>query len=125
MQSIVVTRGKRKGGDGAETRQTATVRYKPSAKRLAQQEMPVIPRLFKYQTKPRLLEAARRDRPDDLSRIPGVSIKAEDALNALGIFHFDQIAMWDDANVAWLQENWPVECQLQPGELIPYARKLC
>lgn len=125
MQSIVVTRGPNKGADGAEARQTATVRYRPSAKRLAQQDMPVIPRRSKYQTKPWLLEAARRDRPDDLSRIPGVSIKAEDALNALGIFHFDQIALWDDANVAWLQENWPAECDPQPGELITKAKKLC
>ena len=125
MQSIVVTRGQKKSGGGAAARQTATVRYRPSAKRLAQQEMPVIPRSFKYQQKPWLLEAARRGRPDDLSRLPGVSIKAEDALNALGIFHFDQIAMWDDANVAWLQEKWPTVCEPQPGELISAAKKLC
>lgn len=124
MQTIIVNRGQKKRRDGSVARQTATVRYKPSAKRLAQQEMPVIPRPAKYLKKPWLLAAARRDRPDDLTRIIGISIKAEDALNALGIFHFDQIAIWDDSNVAWLQENWPVECDLQPGEMISKARKL-
>ncbi len=124
MESIVVNRGQTKTDDGAQPRQTAVVRYRPSAKRLAQQDMPVIPRPAKYRKKPWLLEAARRDRPDDLTRIFGLSLADEAALNALGIFHFDQMAIWDDANVAWLQENWPAGCQVQPAELIAAARKL-
>lgn len=124
MQSIVVNRGQKKNRDGTVARQTATVLYKPSAKRLAQQDMPVIPRPAKYRKKPWLIDSARRGRPDDLTRIVGISIKAEDALNALGIFHFDQIATWDDSNVAWLRDNWPSECDLQPGEMISIAKKL-
>lgn len=120
METIVVNRGQKK----TDARQTATVRYRPSAKRLAQQDLPRIPRPSKYRTKPWLLEAARRDRPDDLTRIPGLGLKAESALNELGIYHFDQIALWDDANVAWLQEKWPTECDLAPRELIGPAKKL-
>ncbi|MEM1201384.1 MAG: hypothetical protein AAGI06_18945 [Pseudomonadota bacterium] len=120
METIVVNRGQKQNSP----RQTATVQYKPSAKRLAQQDLPRIPRTSKYRTKPWLLTAARRDRPDDLTLIPGLTVNAEAALNALGIFHFDQIALWDDANVAWLQEKWPVECALAPRELIGPSRKL-
>ncbi|MEM8685985.1 MAG: hypothetical protein AAGF81_01560 [Pseudomonadota bacterium] len=120
MDSIVVNRGQKKHAP----RQTATVHYKPSAKRLAQQDLPRIPRTSKYRTKPWLLTAARRDRPDDLTQIPGLTVRAQSALNVLGIFHFDQIALWDDANVAWLQERWPTACDLAPRELIGPSKKL-
>ncbi len=124
MESIVMNRGQMPSAEGAQPRQRAVVRYRPSAKRLAQQEMPVIPRPAKYCKKPWLLTAARRDRPDDLTRIPGLDRESENALNTLGIHHFDQIALWDDANVAWLQENWPADCELHPRDLIGPARKL-
>lgn len=123
MDTVVVNRGQTKK-DGTPVRQTAVVRYRPSAKRLAQQETPVIPRTPKYRRKPWLLDQARRDRPDDLTRIPGLTKTDEQALNGLGVFHFDQIALWDDANVAWLLENWPVECKHRPGDLVAPARKL-
>ena len=124
MESIVVHRGQTKSSDGAPARQTAVVRYRPSAKRLAQQEMPVIPRPAKYRKKPWLLQAARRDRPDQLTLVPGLGLDAERALNELGIYHFDQIALWDDANVAWLQENWPTACHIPPADLIAAAKRL-
>ncbi len=124
MESIVVNRGQKKQADGGQARQTATVVYRPSAKRLAQQDMPRIPRPPKYKRRPWLLEAARRDRPDDLTQIPGISFQAERALNDLGIFHYDQIALWDEANVAWLLEKWPAECGGQPHEMIAPAARL-
>lgn len=124
METIVVTRGQKKASAGGNARQTATVVHRPSAKRLAQQEMPRIPRPPKYRRRPWLLEAARRDRPDDLTLIPGINFAAERALNELGIFHFDQIALWDEANVAWLLEKWPTECEAQPHEIIGTAAHL-
>ncbi len=51
------------------------------------------------------LDAARDGGPDDLKRIKGVGPKLEQLLHSLGIFHFDQIAAWTPADVAWMDEN--------------------
>ncbi len=42
---------------------------------------------------------------DDLKRIRGVGPKLEALLNRLGFWHFDQIARWTEAEVAWVDEN--------------------
>lgn len=55
-------------------------------------------------TKPRTLDAPRGE-PDDLKRIRGVGPKLEQHLNALGFWHFDQIADWSDAELEWVDEN--------------------
>jgi NADH-quinone oxidoreductase subunit E len=52
--------------------------------------------------KPPALPAPRGGRADDLRRIKGVGIKNEGVLNALGIFHYDQVAAFTPANVEWL-----------------------
>ena len=56
-------------------------------------------------TKPALLAAARDSGADDLTRIKGVGPKLRDLLHRLGVFHFDQIAAWTAAEVAWVDEN--------------------
>lgn len=48
------------------------------------------------------LETARGGIEDDLRRIRGVGEKTQTALNAIGIWHFDQIAAWTDDEVAWI-----------------------
>ena len=48
-------------------------------------------------SKPAGLTAARDNRADDLKRISGIGKVNEGRLNALGIFHFDQIAAWSRA----------------------------
>ncbi len=42
---------------------------------------------------------------DDLKLIKGVGPKLEKQLNSLGYWHFDQIANWSAADVAWMDEN--------------------
>lgn len=54
--------------------------------------------------KPELLDAPRGGKPDDLGLIWGVADKLAAKMNALGIWHFDQIAAWTPANVAWFEE---------------------
>jgi len=39
---------------------------------------------------------------DDLKQIKGVGPKIETTLNSLGIFHFHQIAVWNDDNKDWI-----------------------
>ena len=57
------------------------------------------------QARPAALEQARAGKADDLKRIKGVGPKLEALLNRLGFFHFDQIAGWSDAEIAWVDEN--------------------
>ena len=52
--------------------------------------------------KPELLTEAREAGADDLKKIKGVGPKLEQLCNALGVWHFDQIASWSDAEVAWV-----------------------
>ena len=55
--------------------------------------------------KPATLSAARDGQADDLKQIKGVGPKLEVLCNELGFYHFDQIAAWSDAEVAWVDEN--------------------
>jgi predicted flap endonuclease-1-like 5' DNA nuclease len=55
--------------------------------------------------KPVFLTAARGARPDDLKLIKGVGPKLEQMLHGMGVFHFDQIAAWTPAEVAWVDDN--------------------
>jgi len=48
-----------------------------------------------------LLDAPRDGKKDNLTRIKGIGIKIDAALNAIGIYHFDQIAAWTEENMAW------------------------
>ena len=51
-----------------------------------------------------LLDAPRDGQADDLKKITGLGPKMESALNAEGVFHFDQIAAWSDAELAYMDE---------------------
>ena len=51
---------------------------------------------------PALMAAPRSTGADDLKLIIGVGPKLEKALNELGFWHFDQIAAWGPAEIAWV-----------------------
>ncbi|WP_424971544.1 NADH-quinone oxidoreductase subunit E [Dinoroseobacter sp. S76] len=55
--------------------------------------------------KPAMLAAARDSGADDLKKIKGVGPKLETMLNTMGIYHFDQIAAWTAAELAWVDDN--------------------
>ncbi|MEM1076967.1 MAG: NADH-quinone oxidoreductase subunit E [Pseudomonadota bacterium] len=55
--------------------------------------------------KPAMLTAARDGAADDLKKIKGVGPKLETMLNGMGIYHFDQIAAWSSAELAWVDDN--------------------
>jgi NADH-quinone oxidoreductase subunit E len=56
-------------------------------------------------TKPQALVAARDGKADNLKEIKGIGPKLELVCNALGFFHFDQIANWTEAEIAWVDDN--------------------
>ncbi|RVT82594.1 50S ribosomal protein L21 [Rhodobacteraceae bacterium CCMM004] len=52
-----------------------------------------------------LMTAAREGGPDDLTKISGVGPKLEKLLHDNGVFHFDQIAAWNEDEVAYMDEQ--------------------
>jgi NADH-quinone oxidoreductase subunit E len=52
---------------------------------------------------PHVLDHPRGGAPDDLTALTGVGEKLAKALNAAGIYHFDQIAALDEEAIAWLE----------------------
>lgn len=55
--------------------------------------------------KPASLKAPRKGKADDLKLIKGVGPVLEKLCHKLGYYHFDQIAAWTAAEVAWVDEN--------------------
>jgi NADH-quinone oxidoreductase subunit E len=55
--------------------------------------------------KPDLLKEPRGGRGDDLALIRGVADKMVGKLNAIGVWHFEQIAKWTPENVAWFESQ--------------------
>lgn len=55
--------------------------------------------------KPRALKAPRKAGADDLKVLEGIGPALEKACNELGIWHYDQIAKWGEAEVAWMDAN--------------------
>lgn len=86
---------------------------KPSAPLKGQEELAAAKGDWKYQpepaaaTKPAGLAAPRGGTADNLRVIEGVGAKLEELLNSHGIWHYDQIAGWSDADVAWMDANLP------------------
>lgn len=57
------------------------------------------------QQAPAVLYDLPPEQPDDLKLIKGVGPKMEGMLNAMGIYRFDQIANFSEANLRWVDEN--------------------
>ena len=55
--------------------------------------------------KPAALDAPRDGIADDLKKIKGIGPKMEKLCNALGFWHYEQIAAWTDAEAAWVDAN--------------------
>ncbi|MGF1446603.1 MAG: NADH-quinone oxidoreductase subunit NuoE [Pikeienuella sp.] len=55
--------------------------------------------------KPDLLDAARGGQPDNLQALKGIGPKLEALLHQLGVYHYDQIASWSEAEVAWVDNH--------------------
>lgn len=61
---------------------------------------------------------------DDLKRIKGIGPKNEQALNALGIYKFAQIAIWTPENIAWVEGSLSFPGRIQRENWISQAIEL-
>ncbi|QGM98211.1 hypothetical protein [Methylocystis parvus] len=78
----------------------------------------------KQGVRPELLSSPRNDAPDDLSRIKGVGPKSLVKLNALGVFHYDQIAAWNLDNAKWIGAAIGAPGRVERDKWIQQARAL-
>ncbi|ABF63479.1 NADH-quinone oxidoreductase E subunit [Ruegeria sp. TM1040] len=73
---------------------------------------------------PETLTAAREGGADDLKLLKGVGPKLEQTLNELGFFHFDQIAKWTEAEVAWVDARLKFKGRIERDGWIEQAKQL-
>jgi NADH-quinone oxidoreductase subunit E len=79
---------------------------KPAKPKLAAAPAPVAPPAVQgAPLQPKGLKSARGGKPDDLKIIVGIGPKLEILCHSLGFFHFDQIANWTAAEIAWVDDN--------------------
>ena len=68
-----------------------------------------------------LLKAARDGGPDDLKRISGVGPKLEGTLHEIGVFHFDQVAAWGPAEIAYMDDRLSFKGRIERDNWIAQA----
>jgi predicted flap endonuclease-1-like 5' DNA nuclease len=73
---------------------------------------------------PQLLAAPRGDGPDDLSKIKGLGAKSLEKLHALGVFHYDQIAIWSLDNARWISAALEAPGRVERGKWVQQAQAL-
>ncbi len=71
--------------------------------------------------RPKGISAARGGKADNLQRISGIGPKNESILHTLGFFHFDQIAAWTAAQVAWVDDHLKFNGRIAREEWITQA----
>lgn len=74
--------------------------------------------------RPAGLVAAKEARPDDLKLIKGIGRQNEDRLQALGIWHFEQIAAWTPANVEWVGSYLAFPGRIEREDWVSQAKTL-
>lgn len=83
---------------------------------------PLVPR--GAERRPPALPAARNGAPDDLTLIEGVSLLQQTTLYSLGFYHFDQIAAWTPANIAWVDQYLRLRGRIVEEEWVEQADDL-
>ncbi|MCC5982992.1 MAG: DUF2189 domain-containing protein [Rhodobacteraceae bacterium] len=63
------------------------------------------PRLEMQSARPTGMSAPRDGKADDLKKLAGIGPKLEATLNDMGYWHYDQIADWTEAEVAWVDDH--------------------
>ena len=76
------------------------------------------------ESQPATLDAPREGKGDDLKKLSGVGPKIEAKLNEMGIWHYDQIASWTDAEVAWVDAQLKFKGRIARDGWIAQARDL-
>ena len=74
--------------------------------------------------KPAALTAPRHGQADNLKQIKGIGPTIEASLNALGIYHVDQIAAWTKANIDWVDGHLAFKGRIRRERWVEQAVEL-
>lgn len=74
--------------------------------------------------RPQGLKEARNGKPDDLKQIKGIGPVGEDTLHSIGVYHYDQIAAWSEAEAAWVGTFMAFPGRIERDEWIAQAKAL-
>lgn len=74
--------------------------------------------------KPPTLQTPKDGKADDLKLISGIGIKIENDLYELGIFHYEQIAEWNEDNSIWIDKQFTHKGRIAREDWIEQAKKL-
>jgi predicted flap endonuclease-1-like 5' DNA nuclease len=74
--------------------------------------------------KPRTMKAPRKAGADNLKLLKGVGPKLEETLNGLGFYHFDQVAKWGAAEIAWVDARLKFKGRIERDGWIEQAKIL-
>lgn len=75
-------------------------------------------------SQPPAIDRPRDGTPDDLQKINGIGPKIEKTLNRLGIYHYDQIAAWNEDQVAWIDGKLKFRGRVEREGWIEQAKDL-
>ena len=73
---------------------------------------------------PELLKAPMDGKADNLKEISGIGPKIEEKLNAMGVFHFSQIASWSEENCAFVNSQLSFKGRIEREDWIAQAKVL-
>ncbi|MCB1365384.1 MAG: NADH-quinone oxidoreductase subunit E [Rhodobacteraceae bacterium] len=76
------------------------------------------------ESQPETLSAPRGGKPDDLKLLKGVGPKLEEMLNDLGFYHYDQIAAWTPAQIAWVDSRLTFKGRIERDGWVEQAASL-
>ena len=82
------------------------------------------PRAKVLDPKPAALSAPRGGQADNLKQIKGIGPKIEASLNAMGIYHLDQVAAWSKANVDWVDAQLAFKGRIRREQWVEQATDL-
>ena len=74
--------------------------------------------------KPLTLTGAIGGQGDDLTRIQAIGARDAGNLNALGIWHYAQIARWSPANQTWVDGHFAAPGRVESEQWAPQAKRL-
>jgi NADH-quinone oxidoreductase subunit E len=115
--------GKQSGGEAAAV--PAPAKPKPAPKAEAPAPAPAAPAAEVEEAEPELLSAPREGREaDDLKKISGVGPKLEQLLYSMGFWHFDQIAAWGPAEIAWVDARLKFKGRIERDNWVAQASDL-
>ncbi len=97
---------------------------KPKAAAKAKPAAAAAPEEAVSEKEPELLKEARGGKPDDLKKLKGVGPKLEATLNELGFYHFDQVAGWGAAEIAWVDSRLKFKGRIERDGWIEQAKIL-